>query len=249
MGDSMNIRKIAITGAAALALVAGGTAAGAAAFASSATVYTGCVEGTSRTLEHVYTRSNPPPCPSGDLKATWNAVGQQGPPGPVGQQGPPGPQGPSGVVSMAQYGLTLPAAVTGDAWQFLGTPPAESFTDANTAAQVTGTIDLETSDGNFSSTNLGICYEPVGGSTLTLAGGFIEPDFAAPAGSFFAQTVSGVIGNLTPGQYNVGLCANSESANTRNGFGNVSILMAETAAGVSSTSLHPGAARQNQPNQ
>jgi hypothetical protein len=46
--------------------------------ATSSTVYRGCVEGSSRTLAHVYTRSNPPTCPSGSFPATWN---QQGPAG------------------------------------------------------------------------------------------------------------------------------------------------------------------------
>ena len=74
--------RIALIGAgAALALVAGATAAGAAAFTSSGTVYNGCVEGTSRILEHVYTRANPPACPTGSFAASWNQVGQQGPPG------------------------------------------------------------------------------------------------------------------------------------------------------------------------
>jgi len=62
-GASMNIRRTVITVAAALALAAGGTAAGAVAFASSGTTYQGCVVGTSRILEHVYTRANPPACP------------------------------------------------------------------------------------------------------------------------------------------------------------------------------------------
>src|SRR5690242_10902940 len=76
------LRTVLIGAGAPLALVAGGTAAGAAAFASSGTVYKGCIEGTSRTMEHVYTRTNPPPCPTGSLAATWNQVGQQGLPGP-----------------------------------------------------------------------------------------------------------------------------------------------------------------------
>ncbi len=76
------LRTVLIGAGAALALVAGGTAAGAAAFASSGTVYKGCIEGTSRIMEHVYTRTNPPGCPTGSFPATWNQVGQQGPPGP-----------------------------------------------------------------------------------------------------------------------------------------------------------------------
>jgi hypothetical protein len=50
----------------------------------SGTVYKGCVEGTSRIMEHVYTRANPPACPTGSFAATWNQVGQQEPPGPPG---------------------------------------------------------------------------------------------------------------------------------------------------------------------
>lgn len=226
------LRTALIGTGAALALVAGGTAAGAAAFASSGTVYKGCIEGTGRIMGHVYTRTNPPACPHGSFAATWNQAGQQG---------------PSGVVSMAQYAISGGSPAAAGNWQFLGTPPVENFTDAKTGAQVTGTIDLESTDGNKNSGDLGICYEPAGGSTLTSVG-FVIPEFATPAGSFFAQTVSGVVGNLTPGQYNVGLCAEAQSTNTANGHGQVSILMAETASGVSSAGPRLGAAPQNHPN-
>jgi hypothetical protein len=59
--------------------------------------------------------------------------------------------------------------------------------------------------------------------------------------------VSGVVGNLTAGQYNIGLCAEFQSANTLNGLGQVSILMAQTASGVSSAGPRLGAAPQNHP--
>src|SRR5690348_18453423 len=84
----LRLRTVLIGTGAALALVAGGTAAATAAFASSGTVYKGCVEGTSRVMEHVYTRANPPSCPSGSFAATWNQVGQQGPLQPRGPAGP-----------------------------------------------------------------------------------------------------------------------------------------------------------------
>jgi hypothetical protein len=77
----MNIRRIAITGAAALALVAGGTAAGAVTITNANTVYKGCIEGTSRTMEHVYTQANPPACPSGSFRATWGGPPTAGPNG------------------------------------------------------------------------------------------------------------------------------------------------------------------------
>ena len=114
----MNIRRTVITGAVAFALVAGGTLAGAVAFAASGTVYNGCVVGTSRTMEHVYTRTNPPACPRGSFRATWNQVGQRG------------PQGPSGVVTMARFDPSNGTTVTGSTWAFIGT----SF------AAVTGTV-------------------------------------------------------------------------------------------------------------
>ena len=148
---------------------------------------------------------------------------------------------------MPQYAISGESALATGSWQFLGTPPVEHFTDANTGAQVTGTIDLESTDGNKNFGNIGICYEPVGGSTLTPVG-LVLPEFATPPGSFFAQTVSGVVGNLAPGQYNVGLCAEGQSTNTANGHGQVSILMAETASGVSSARPRVGAAPQSHAN-
>lgn len=225
------LRTALIGTGATLALVAGATAVGAVAFASSGTVYRGCVVGTSRTMEHVYTRANPPNCPSGSFRATWNQAGQQG---------------PSGVVSMAQYQIGGGSPAVTGAWQFLGTPSTQSFTNNKTAAQVTGTIDLATSDGSKNSGDLGICYQPVGGSTVTSVG-HVLPEFATPAGSFFAQTVSGDVGNLTAGQYNIGLCAEFQTANTLNGLGQVTILMAQTASGVSG-GPHLGAAPQNHSN-
>jgi hypothetical protein len=77
----MKASRIIITGAAALALVAGGTAAGAIPFASSGSVYKGCIEGTARTMEHVYTRTNPPACPSGSFAASWPGQTTAGPSG------------------------------------------------------------------------------------------------------------------------------------------------------------------------
>ena len=225
-GASMNIRRTVITVAAALALAAGGTAAGAVAFASSGTTYQGCVVGTSRILEHVYTRANPPACPAGSFAATWNQAGQQG---------------PSGVVSMARFDPGDGAIVTTPgSFAFTGSTVTEHFADSNTAAEVTATVDEASTDGNFIDVDLGICYEPAGGSTLTNVS-FVEPNFQAPANSFIAQTVSGVVGNLAAGDYLIGMCQKAASANLVNGSGAGTIIMAETASGVSSAGLRHGA--------
>jgi hypothetical protein len=71
--------KIIITTGAALAVaISGGAIAIAASAVTSTLTYHGCVIGTSRTLEHVYT-SKTPTCPSGSFAANWNQTGPRGP--------------------------------------------------------------------------------------------------------------------------------------------------------------------------
>jgi hypothetical protein len=108
-----SLRTVVIGTGAALALVAGSGFALASSgaphahnTAGAATVYKGCIEGSSRTLMHVYTQASPPACPSGSFAAHWN---QQG---PQGIQGPPGP--PGVVNGYAAYGgsVSLPGSFT-----------------------------------------------------------------------------------------------------------------------------------------
>jgi len=160
-------------------------------------------------------------CPTNYSKVT---VGAQGP------KGAPGKQGPSGVVSMTQYEPDGATAITGGSYGFLGTPPEEDFTDGDTAAEVTATVDTASNDGNEIDEVLGICYEPVGGSTI-IAVSYVIPQFAAAAQSYFAQTVSGDVGDLAAGDYYVGLCAENQN-DVDNGAANVTITMAETSGGV-----------------
>jgi hypothetical protein len=61
---------------------------------------------------------------------------------------------------------------------------------------------------------------------------YVEPSFTAGAFDFWAQTVSGVVGNLAAGTYDVGLCTLSQSANALNGFDATSIMVAQTQSGV-----------------
>ena len=135
---------------------------------------------------------------------------------------------------MEQYQLNNPPSVTGD-WAFLGSPPEENFTDRNTAAQVTATVSQGQS-GDYSGATgyLGICYEPAGGTGLTAVSQIQVslPENVADNGI----TVSGVVGNLTPDEYYVGLCAEDQDlsgdAEIVNGDGSVTIIMAETASGI-----------------
>lgn len=147
----------------------------------------------------------------------------------VGAQGPRGAAGPSGVLSMTQYQPSGAAVVTGS-WGFLGAPPQEHFANGHTAAVVTASVDEASADGNEIFDFIGVCYERVGGSTVR-AVTEVEPEFAAAANSYFAQTVSGVVGNLPAGQYYVGLCAQDQT-DVRNGVASVTITMAQTASGV-----------------
>jgi hypothetical protein len=91
---------LAVAGAA-LAVGLAATGLGVANAVTSTSTYHGCVEGTSRTLEHVYT-SKTPTCPSGSFAANWN---QTGPQGPAGRQGLAGPQGPPGTSTAGPAGL------------------------------------------------------------------------------------------------------------------------------------------------
>jgi len=84
----MRIRTIAASAAAAAVILGGGTAALAASGSSTAPTakattsrtFTGCVT-KARTLAHLYGDSHS--CASGQLRFTWNQVGQQGPSGVV----------------------------------------------------------------------------------------------------------------------------------------------------------------------
>jgi hypothetical protein len=112
-----NIGKWGIAGVAATAALIIGTGVASATVLSSApaagnyTLY-GCVSGTTRALEHVYTvASNFKTCPSGSFAVAFNSTGPKGATGATGKTGatgatgktgpagPAGPQGPSGVVS------------------------------------------------------------------------------------------------------------------------------------------------------
>ena len=161
------------------------------------------------------------------------AAGPKGGTGATGPQGPAGatgPQGPSGVLSMTQYEPDGATPVTGSSFAFLGAPPEQFFADGGTAAEVTATVDEASADGNQIDEALGICYQPADGSTVTDVA-YVIPEFAAAAGSFFTQSVSGDVGDLSEGDYYVGLCAEDQN-DVENGAATVTITMAETASGV-----------------
>ena len=108
----MNIRRIVITGAAALALVAGGTAAGAA--IADGPVSNGVIQGCYDSGGNVKVLiAGETTCPKGYTPLNWNQTGPQGPAGPTGATGAAGPTGPVGTAG--PVGATGPAGPTGAA--------------------------------------------------------------------------------------------------------------------------------------
>jgi hypothetical protein len=104
----MNMRRIVLTAAAALALVAGGTAVGAsiAGPVDGSGVIHGCYDsgGNVKVIDASAT------CPKGYTALNWSQTGPQGTQGPQGPAGPAGSQGPKG-----DTGATGPAGAAGPA--------------------------------------------------------------------------------------------------------------------------------------
>ena len=187
-----------------------------------------------------------PTGPKGDTGATGppGATGPIGPKGDTGATGPPGatgatgPAGPGSVVSMINIvgsqagGGSCPINSGPPIW--CGNPANVTFADSKTAAQVTGTLEYASSNGQQASSLLGVCYAPHGSSTLTSVDDLV-PQFTTGAFDTFAETVSGVVGNLAPGSYDVGLCTSFETSNVLNSNFWGTVIVSQTQSGVSST--------------
>ncbi len=157
-------------------------------------------------------------CPSGDSKVT---VGAQG------------PAGPSGVVSMTQYSASNEGTFPTTAWGFIGSPPLEVFTNSDTGAEVIATVNEASEDPNTISVSLGVCYEP-GGSSEVFNVSYIGATFDAAPTPLFNQTVSGGVGNQPAGRYYVGVCEKAQRSVTVIYGASVSVMLAQTASGVTS---------------
>jgi hypothetical protein len=214
-------RRVLVVAGTATVLLGAGTAAVAAIAAAAGPVKNGVVNACYKTAaagngsHSVLLENTGHKCPHGYSHVQWNQKGKTG---------------PSGVVSMTHYAPDDATLVPGS-WGLLGSPPIERFANGKTAAEITATVDEASADGHMIGDLIGICYEPAGGSTVTNVAR-VQPAFAAAAGSFFAQTVSGVVGNLAAGNYRVGLCAEDQT-DVENGFASVTITLAQTASGVS----------------
>jgi hypothetical protein len=140
----------------------------------------------------------------------------------------------TGMAHTIASGTGACALNTSGSPKFCGNPATVAF-DYKTAVLVNGSLDLASNDGLNVHTELAVCYAQHKSSTLIVSS-YVYPDFTAPADSYFAQAVTGVVGGLK-GKYDVGLCLKSESSNAKNGDFAVTTLTAETNKGV--TQLGP----------
>ena len=117
----LRIGRVAITGATALALVAGGTAAGAAIAAGpvdGSGVIHGCWTNAAVNGTHVFVLQDAgTTCPKGTTAISWDQTGPAGPAGPTGATGATGPAGPAGPIgatgAIGAPGPTGPAGPAG----------------------------------------------------------------------------------------------------------------------------------------
>ena len=154
----MKARRLMVSGAAALAVVAGGTAAGAAVTASPirSEVIHGCwttkaVHG-SHVIELQDARTR---CLRGTTAISWNQKGPAGPTGATGPQGAAGPQGPAGIPGPTGQGFIFktasgtngPALSAGTYFIVVKAP----FADSNNGVPLHGNCVVFTSTDSFTS--------------------------------------------------------------------------------------------------
>jgi hypothetical protein len=202
----LGLRKALITGAVSVALVAGGTAAGAA-IASGPVDGSGVIHGcwTNAAIggTHVFVLQDAgTSCPKGTTAISWNQTGPAGPAGatgsagpagntgaagPIGAPGPTGPAGPAGPIG--NTGPPGPAGANGNTvLNGTGAPPASAGTDGDfyidTAADV---LYGPKANGSW----------PATGTSLVGTPGATGPQGpAGPAGPQGAQGPPGTAGGL-----------------------------------------------------
>jgi Collagen triple helix repeat (20 copies) len=142
----LRITKAVITGAAALALVAGGTAAVAAIAAGpvdSSGVIHGCWTNAAINGTHVFVLQDAgTSCPKGTTAISWNQAGPAGPAGPAGATGATGSAGPAGPIGpTGATGAVGPPGAQGSAGSQGAAGPAGPSTGGSSG------LDLEVISG------------------------------------------------------------------------------------------------------
>jgi hypothetical protein len=177
----LGLRKMLVTGAVSVALVAGGTAAGAAIASGpvdSSGVIHGCWTNAAINGTHVFVLQDAGTnCPRGTTAISWNQTGPQGPAGPAGTVGAAGPAGPAGPIGntgpAGQAGAPGPTGPAGPQGPIGNTgPPGPAGANGNTVLNGTGAPPASVgNDGDFYiDTAADVLYGPKANGSWPAAG-------------------------------------------------------------------------------
>jgi hypothetical protein len=232
----MKPHRIMLTGAVSLALVAGGTAAGAA-IASGPVDGNGVIHGcwTNGAINgtHVFVLQDAgTSCPKGTTAISWNQTGPQGPAGPAGPAGPVGATGPAGPVGntgpagpAGAPGSTGPAGPQGPVGNT--GPPGPAGASGNTVLNGTGAPPSSVgNDGDFYiDTAADVLYGPKAGGSWPATGTSLvgAPGATGPAGP---QGPAGDTGPQGPAGPGISSLDDLNGLPCDNGTGTVSIVPA-----------------------
>jgi hypothetical protein len=171
-------------------------------------------------------------CSAHERALSWNARGPKGSAGAAGARGPAGAAGAAATSQIVTLSLTDTPLTSSDTRTFLGTPATVFLSDARAAAIVNASLDFASDNGAQIDSFFEVCYQASTGPVQLV--NFVEPNFAAAKDSYFAQSVTGVVGGLTAGVYKVGICTAAESSNVIHGNGAGWVEVVQTTAGVTS---------------
>ena len=146
--------------------------------------------------------------------------GPKGDPGAQGPKGDPGPQGPSGVVMgvSATGGGPNPSGTL----QFFGAPVAVTVSSASQRVAVIANNAFGTAAASAGALNLFICYQQTAGAVT--AAGQRHPRLQLPASTKVPMGLSKVL-QLSPGQYQVGMCGTGGAGWNNNDWGTTTALV------------------------
>jgi hypothetical protein len=116
---------------------------------------------------------------------------------------------PDAVVN--SFSGEVPATASTPTWQFITGTVTESFASTVSRGVITGSVIFASNNGAVVSGRLGVCYQIAGGPISNA--NWENINFTAPIGQWVTQTVSGTAVPAAAGNFAVGLCVYTTSAN------------------------------------
>lgn len=146
------------------------------------------------------------------------ATGDRGPVGPTGEPGAAGPKGEPGTDSVAQVAMLagpVPSIMGNSGLYVFAGPPAQvtaTATQGRVIGAANGSLGLTTGSPQFA--DVGMCYQPATGGTLTnFYGSSFGTNYFTTSRSTYTATATKV---LAPGTWNVGMCVRNNGGSTIN---------------------------------